>query len=705
MKMVSTTTAEEKMSRDSWVAPHVQRLFESGSLSGLTEWQLLDRFARIGDQGAFELLVTCHGPMVLGVCRRILDNAHDVDDAFQATFLVLIRRARSLGPGDVLAAWLHGVALKVARRARVRRERLLRRERTSVELEALAPALRTGDFELRAVLDQEIDRLPWKYQAPVALCYLQGLSHEETARQLGWPIGTVKGRLARARTLLGSRLSRRGITSSAGAVAGVLGLGASLQAAPSESLVAAALRVASRIADGRAWDAVVSTSIADLVRGVFTAMLFSKLKIVAALLMISGFAVAGAGVGVFARPHDEGEKANAVEPRTASEVQEASTPIRQSPTAAEAQEASTPIRQSPTVAEAESTPTPDTELRGERTALPSAPPVQPREDVADLHNQLIEAAERAYHTTFDEYREKQLLPERVYRASRLLLDARLEAATNSAARTDAYKAHLERMDALSRVAVLQRNGNIKAVSTADETKAFRAEARLFLAKSDSESAAEPTPSAPESDEEGENNPRTAAILAKLNEPLAMKFPYEQPLQDVLKYIKQATKGSKDNGIPIYIDPIGLSEAEKTMTSPVSIDVEGVPLRRTLQLILKQINLAYYVDDGLLVITSKDSTDTSPTLGPSMAKASPLLEKQMKARRGELSVDELTSLIAELKLINQMEALLSHEDPGPRANADAASSPMTAEQAQALLDQMKELTAALKASKERPHSHQ
>ena len=107
------------------------------------------------------------------------------------------------------------------------------------------------------------------------------------------------------------------------------------------------------------------------------------------------------------------------------------------------------------------------------------------------------------------------------------------------------------------------------------------------------------------------DPRSLAILTKLEEPIAMSFPNETPLEDVIKYIKQATQGSSGTGIPIYVDPQGLQEADKTLTSPIALDLENVPLRRTLQLLLGQLNLGYFVDDGILVITSLESTGTCP----------------------------------------------------------------------------------------------
>ena len=136
------------------------------------------------------------------------------------------------------------------------------------------------------------------------------------------------------------------------------------------------------------------------------------------------------------------------------------------------------------------------------------------------------------------------------------------------------------------------------------------------------------------------------ILDKLDEPIAMSFIADTPLEDVLKYIKQATTSSTYQGIPIYVDPLGLQEAEKSMTSTIrNIDLEGVPLRRTLQLILKQIDLVYFVEDGLLCITSEESADQSGRFAPAIAEPSPIMQKITKAERGELSATEMQDLLA------------------------------------------------------------
>jgi RNA polymerase sigma factor (sigma-70 family) len=250
------------------------RLFETGSLSGLSEWQLLERFVAHRDELAFQVLVSRHGPMVLGICRRMLANAADVEDAFQATFLVLLRRAGSLGPGDAIAAWLHGVAVRVAQQARSAAARRGQRERLGMAVEVAEPNPTSEDSELRRILDEEINRLPLKYRAPIVLCYLEGQTHEEAARQLHWPLGTVKGRLARARSLLESRLARRGVACGTGLAA--LAACSSTEAAVPASLVASTCNAATRIGSGTLIAHVVSASIAQLIHGVLSAMILQR---------------------------------------------------------------------------------------------------------------------------------------------------------------------------------------------------------------------------------------------------------------------------------------------------------------------------------------------------------------------------------------------------------------------------------------------
>jgi RNA polymerase sigma factor (sigma-70 family) len=185
----------------------------------LRDAELLGQFVEGRDEGAFAALLARHGAMVLGACRQVLGNPQDAEDAFQATFLVLARKASSVRRGESLAGWLHRVALNVARSARADAARRRERERQASLMAQPSPAEGEPPRDWQAVLHEEVDRLPDKYRLPVVLCYLEGNTHEEAACSLGWPLGTVKGRLARARDLLRGRLARRGVTLSAGALA------------------------------------------------------------------------------------------------------------------------------------------------------------------------------------------------------------------------------------------------------------------------------------------------------------------------------------------------------------------------------------------------------------------------------------------------------------------------------------------------------
>ncbi len=199
-------------------------LFSAGTTRDLTDGQLLERFAT--DRGeaaeqAFSALVERHGPMVQRVCRGVLIDPHDTQDAFQATFLVLVKRARTLWVRDSLGPWLHQVAFRTASCARLAAARRRRHERCAAQA-AKDVHSEVGD-ELGRVLHEEIERLPERFRAPLVLCDLEGRTHEQAARHLGWPIGTVKSRQSRGRERLRQRLIRRGLGSHVGLIgAGLL---------------------------------------------------------------------------------------------------------------------------------------------------------------------------------------------------------------------------------------------------------------------------------------------------------------------------------------------------------------------------------------------------------------------------------------------------------------------------------------------------
>jgi RNA polymerase sigma factor (sigma-70 family) len=448
------------------VVHQFQRLYSGGSIVGLSEWELLRLYLDRGDEDAFRAIVDSHGPMVMGVCRRVLGEARDVEDAFQVTFLILAKKAGKLGQGDPVGHWLYGVAYRVALRARSSTARRNARERT-VPAPELASTEDPSGFESSRVIDEELAKLPAKYRAPIVLCYLEGLTHDEAAQQLGWPVGTVKGRLSRARDLLKGRLSRRGLAPEH--LASVIGLIEASRAIVSPAVLEQTARAALEIAAGRA-SGIVSASAALLLEEGIRTMFFNKLKLAVVALVVLGTGAVVAAYQVSKRPVDQ-----------------KSEPAR-------------------------------------KTVIP-----------------------------------------------------------------DGY------------------DGPV-------------AQWPIFVDKT----------------------PKTLAILKKLDEPIAMKFSTETPLEDVKKYIQDSTQDEAaglPTGIPIYIDPQGLQDADITMLSTISIDLEGIPLKTTLRLLLKQIGLTYEVKDGLLTITANNPND----------HPSPYDRLLDMDRRGELTREQHQQLMEVLKL--------------------------------------------------------
>jgi RNA polymerase sigma factor (sigma-70 family) len=275
------------------VLRQVEVLWTTGTLTGLSDAQLLRRFAQTRDAAgelAFRELVNRHGPMVLGVCRQVLRHAHDADDAFQATFLVLVRKAQSMRTADSLAPWLYSVAYRTAQRARATAVRYRPGHEEQLSDQAADPE-DACKLDLRPLLHEELGRLPAKYRAPIVLCHLEGKTHEEAARLLRWPVGTVSGRLSRGRRLLRDRLQRRGIEAPAVVFSAGWLLGAKSLVTPplAESMIEAATRFAAAQAQS------VSAPVLSLTQGVLKTMMLRKLGTIAAAVVLLG-AVSGAGV-------------------------------------------------------------------------------------------------------------------------------------------------------------------------------------------------------------------------------------------------------------------------------------------------------------------------------------------------------------------------------------------------------------------------
>ena len=274
------------------------RRVTASEASAASDRQLLERFRDGHDDSAFTTLVQRHGPLVLGVCRRLLDQPQDVEDAFQATFLVLVRRAAALSWHDSIAPWLHQVARRVALKARATRARRRTESLTAdgaPALEAETAAMRHVEHrELRQVLDEELERLPLRYRAPLVLCYLQGKTHEEAAQELGWKRGSIAYRLGRAQDLLRDRLLGRGVALSAGLTALLTAERAAAAATPA-GLVQSTEQAVRLFAAGEAVG--IPENASHLAEGVIQTMHISKFKIAcgAALALV----LLGGGISLF----------------------------------------------------------------------------------------------------------------------------------------------------------------------------------------------------------------------------------------------------------------------------------------------------------------------------------------------------------------------------------------------------------------------
>lgn len=284
---------------------------------GTSDGDLLGRFIERRDEVTLDALVRRHGPMVWGVCRRILGHAQDAEDAFQTTFIVLVRRAAAVHPRSGVANWLYGVACQTAVKARAMAVRRGAREK-QVPVLPEAGVTDPAPDELRFLLDRELSRLPDKYRAPIVLCDLEGKTFKDAARELGWPEGTFSGRLSRARKLLAERLTRAGAVLSTGvAVLGVGEVAAGGDVPP--PLVTSAITVWWRVAAGQPMSGL-APPVSTLTEEVLRAMLVMKLKLVPGVLLVGVLMLTG--VAISARHSetapDEPKRATPPEPPKAA---------------------------------------------------------------------------------------------------------------------------------------------------------------------------------------------------------------------------------------------------------------------------------------------------------------------------------------------------------------------------------------------------
>jgi RNA polymerase sigma factor (sigma-70 family) len=305
------------------VLHHLRRLVTPDGAGGLTDSQLVERFVAGRDEAAFEVLVWRHGAMVFDLCLRLLRHRQDAEDAFQATFLILSRKAGSIGKREAVGSWLYKVAYRVALGARAAAARRARLQRPLPDV----PAPQERDplqCDLKETLDEEVNRLPDKYRAPFILCYLEGKTVDEAARQLGRPRGTVGTWLARGRERLRHRLVRRGVALTSLALTAALARNAGAACVPAQ-LVSGTVRAA---AGSAAAAGVVSSQVAALTEGVLRAMFVSKVKLVLGLVL-SAALVTGAGgltFGLYASGQEQETPRPALRARVADDEKKADKP-------------------------------------------------------------------------------------------------------------------------------------------------------------------------------------------------------------------------------------------------------------------------------------------------------------------------------------------------------------------------------------------
>jgi RNA polymerase sigma factor (sigma-70 family) len=282
-------------------------LFGVGVVGVLSDGQLLDCFVERREGAAFEEIIRRHGPMVWGVCRRTLRNHHDAEDAFQAAFLVLARKAASIMPREKLGNWLYGVAYQTAMKARAQRTKRRARESQAPDgPEPMATSDEPRDDRVES-LDRELSRLPEKYRIPIVLCDLEGSTHKDVASRLGWPIGTVSSRLSRARSELARRLSRQGVSLSASSLAVFLARESVTASMPTQLIDRTVQAASLFVAGGAVTAGLVSREVAILTGEVVRVMLSSKLKIALAGLLVGvTLTVVGTGVAEHERSSKEG---------------------------------------------------------------------------------------------------------------------------------------------------------------------------------------------------------------------------------------------------------------------------------------------------------------------------------------------------------------------------------------------------------------
>jgi RNA polymerase sigma factor (sigma-70 family) len=558
--------------------------------------QLLERYAGRGDEAAFTALVRRHGPLVLGVCRRVLRDAHAAEDAFQATFLVLARRAGAVGRPEALGCWLHGVAARVALKARAREAR-----RRAVERRAAERAPTTTDpgdpawQDLRPLLDEAVGELPDKLRTPFILHYLEGRTVSDVARRLGWPRGTVATRLARARQRLRARLLRRGLSLSAA------GLGAALSqdlaAGPLAPVLPAALRKAAAGFAGRHATGSVPAGIAALAQGGLQTMSLSKHIVVAVLFVLT---VGAAGGMVLLA-----QGTTAKEPAAAS-----SAPAAEETDLALFRIAGRRFR-------AEEYPGAERSFRRLVEEFPDSPLAPHAEQLADIARDMSTTDTEASVPLSRAAMGRQII-------DAILAGARAAEAGQDRAGRAATRRKRTANELLRQYSALYKEGKYQEAESC-AAKALELDPDNAAAAAAWEMAHEQCrrvksqrvkdgkegsgPGLPR--ETGRPKPvdsflrpsagRTIGdnekeLDKRLQRPVNLGF-RDAPLKQVLEFLRH------EHGLNILIDQPALERDGATLDGTVNLQLEGVSLGSALKLLLRGRSLTYVVRDGVIVVTT------------------------------------------------------------------------------------------------------
>ncbi len=609
------------------VVRNLGRLFDSGTTVGLDETELLARFVLHQDESAFEAIVQRHGPMVLAVCRRLLAaDPHAVEDAFQATFLVLVRRARSIRNPARLGPWLYGVAYRVALRSRANTLRLRSREMGGEALRIHEPAhVVNVEPGLGPELHEELRRLPRAYRDVLVVCDLECHSHEEAARLLGWPVGTVKGRHFRAREQLRQRLNRRGLTLLVPALVAALPVDA--RAAVPSRLVDLTLQNVLAFATGKtiAGAAVASTAAVTLAQGVHHSMTTSLISTIALTLAAAG--TLGTTAVVATRQGAQGPQAGAVTANTAPQAS-GNTIASDKPESA----------QKPTV---------DSDVSSSVKDSGADPGIAAKKElISRLREELrrTQFDDQVTQAIGDMLGNPELFEDRVaiIRKTSVSNMIRDIPQVGSEAATKAHLARLtgftEKLNKLvtenpqepgaARIRSVMNSSRAKEegadkvdpkVSTLDlKLQLLLAEAELWIVEAHANRPltgldggagvldrvdALPTP-------DQSFDPITQAILSALDKPLTLNIQgntLEAALEQIQLLVKEP--GLPEGRLPIYFDPVPFHEfgvaKDELLAHEVAINLSGVPLKTQLRLLLKQVDLSYVVKDGLILVDTPD----------------------------------------------------------------------------------------------------